>query len=109
MSKIDPEHFMKTIQERLTSETIAGVDNHITTLGGQVVTDPAHKEFDLSEYYPVVRPVLVFVQGLLFFKHQWAIAIDVLIKGLDAEYLPVEKPAKKLAKGTKPAETKPSE
>lgn len=43
----------------------------------------------ISEIYPVVRPVLVVAEGLLFFQPVWANAIKALVGALDALVAPV--------------------
>lgn len=86
---MDNPHFFRLLNDQLTQHSVAVIDDHLTKnahVAGEKAVLNAH--FSIMDIWPVVRPVLVFMQGILFFKPDWATAIKVLVAGLDAIYPP---------------------
>lgn len=72
-----------TVAESGTPSAGAAVNAHLAANSG-VVSDPAHPAFNIAAFYPVVRPVLLVAEGILFFQPTWAAAIKALVGALDA-------------------------
>jgi hypothetical protein len=68
--------------------TVLQLDEHVENFGTTIAAaaSPALETPPLSAIYAAARPVLLLVQGLLFFKPKWATAIRILVAGLDAEF-----------------------
>lgn len=80
---VDELHNTQVFTQQVTKETVANVDAHLQANADTPM--PGHPSFTLKTFWPVVRPVLIFVEGTLFFKPSWHDAIKGLIAGLDAE------------------------
>jgi hypothetical protein len=88
---MDNPHFFRLLSDTLTQESVAAIDEHLAKnahITGEHAVLNAH--FSIMDIYPIVRPVLLFIQGILFFKPAWATAIKALIASLDAIYMPAQ-------------------
>jgi len=86
---MDNPHFFRLLGDQLTQETVAGIDAHLAKnahVAGEKAVLNAHTS--IIDIWPVVRPILLFIQGVLFFKPDWVTAIRILIAGMDAALTP---------------------
>lgn len=68
--------------------TVLQLDEHVENFASIIAgaVQPSMETPPISAIYAAARPVLLLVQGLLFFKPKWATAIKILVAGLDAEF-----------------------
>jgi hypothetical protein len=68
----------------VSTTPVASISEHLAANSAVLSTPASHPSFALSTLWPVVRPVLLVAEGLLFFQPTWANALKALVGALDA-------------------------
>lgn len=76
--KKDTSHELAVVKDAIHAETVETLD--------QRYSSDAMIPRTLSDIYKFARPLLIFIQGFLLFKPDWAKAIGALIAALDVEF-----------------------
>lgn len=82
----DPVHEKAVAQREIEMQAVFTLDKNF-----QDNADALNSSPDLKKLYPIVRPLLSWLEAFLYFKPEWQAGLGMLINGLDADYLPVPK------------------
>lgn len=90
------QHSILSANSKITSETIAGIDQHLVDhpLPPKEIV-AASPESTIAIVWHIARPIVLFLEGALFFNHTWHDALKTLVGALDAltssDALPLQK------------------
>ncbi len=84
----DPIHEARKVADAVQLQEIGTLNEHFQQNAAEL-----NSGLDLEQLYPIVRPLLSWIEGFLCFKPEWQQAIGLLINTLDAEY-PIAIPSK---------------
>jgi len=88
---MDPIHQKAVAQREVEMLALSTLDKNFEENAETLNDSP-----DLTTLYPIVRPLLSWIEAFLYFKPEWQAAFGQLINNLDVEYLPKKKAGTKI-------------